>query len=136
MVKLDGKLPANVKLVLDGSGEFGSQKIPQWLAQPKMNKWVDATDYGFNLDAMMQSDDQGLLWKSLRGSIAFGVNLRSANTALHSGIFGGVAPDSALAASMIIVSMDNDDGSVAVKGFHDDSTQIRRRQRVHAHREL
>ncbi len=67
-----------------------------------MKKWLSSADYGFNLDAMMQSDDQGLLWKSLRGTVAFEVKLRSANTAPHSGIFGGVAPGSASAAAKII----------------------------------
>jgi acetylornithine deacetylase/succinyl-diaminopimelate desuccinylase-like protein len=124
MIKLDGKLPVNVKYILDGSEEFGSQKMPQWLADPKIGEWVSAADYGFNLDSMMQADDQGLLWKSLRGSVGFEVTLRSANTALHSGIFGGVAPDSAVAASIIIASLFNDDGTVAVEGFYDDATPI------------
>jgi len=124
MMKLDGKLPVNIKWVLDGSEEFGSQKMPEWLAQPEMQQWLSAADYGFNLDAMMQSDDQGLLWKSLRGTVAFEVKLRSANTALHSGIFGGVAPGSATAAARIIASLFNDDGSIAVKGFYDDEAPI------------
>jgi acetylornithine deacetylase/succinyl-diaminopimelate desuccinylase-like protein len=52
------------------------------------------------------------------------VKLRSANTALHSGIFGGVAPDSAVAAAKIIDSLFNDDGTIAVEGFNDDLTPI------------
>jgi acetylornithine deacetylase/succinyl-diaminopimelate desuccinylase-like protein len=49
---------------------------------------------------------------------------RSAKTALHNGIFGGVAPDSASAAAKIIASLYNDDGTIAVKGFYDDQTPI------------
>ena len=124
MMTLDGKLPVNIKFVLDGSEEFGSQKMPQWLADPELKKWVSSADFGFNLDSMMQSDDQGQLWKSLRGSIAFDVTLRSANTALHSGIFGGVAPDSASAAAIIIASLFKEDGTVAVKGFYEDALPI------------
>lgn len=124
LMKLDGKLPINIKFILDGSEEFGSQEMPEWAAQPEIKAWLKAADYGFNLDSMMQSDDQGLLWKSLRGSVAFDVKLRSANTALHSGIFGGVAPDSAVAAAMIIASLYKQDGTVAVKGFYDDATPI------------
>jgi acetylornithine deacetylase/succinyl-diaminopimelate desuccinylase-like protein len=124
MMKLDGKLPVNVKLIFDGSEEFGSPTMPDWLAQPKIKAWVTAADYGINLDAMMQSDNQGLLWKSLRGTVAFQVNLKSANTALHSGLFGGVAPDSAVAASKIIASLFNDDGTVAVKGFDNELLPI------------
>jgi acetylornithine deacetylase/succinyl-diaminopimelate desuccinylase-like protein len=124
MMKLDGKLPVNVKYVLDGSEEFGSQTMPAWAAQPQIKAWLGSADFGFNLDSMMQSDDQGLLWKGLRGSIAFDVRLRSANTALHSGIFGGAAPDSAAAAAIVIASLYNPDGTLAVKGFYDDATPI------------
>jgi len=53
MRKLDGgKLPVNIKYVFDGSEEFGSQKMPEWLAQPAMKQWISSADHGFNLDAI------------------------------------------------------------------------------------
>jgi acetylornithine deacetylase/succinyl-diaminopimelate desuccinylase-like protein len=120
MMNVDGKLPVNVKFIFDGAEEFGSQSMQKWLAEPQINSWVKEADYGFNVDAMMQSDDQGLMWRGLRGGSDVEVTVTSANTALHSGIYGGAAPNAAHAAAKIIASMYNDDGSVAIKDFSKD----------------
>ena len=93
LMELDGKLPVNVKILLDGAEEFGSQSMVAWLAETENNAWIREADFGFNLDAMMQSDDQGLMWRGLRGGGDVDVTVTSANTAVHSGIFGGIAPN-------------------------------------------
>ncbi|HXV79225.1 MAG TPA: M20/M25/M40 family metallo-hydrolase, partial [Candidatus Binatia bacterium] len=122
--KLDGKLPVNVMLTLDGSEEYGSATWPKWLADPKMKAWVAKADYGFNVDAAIQSDTEGLIWKSLRGFTDVEVTLRSAKGALHSGGFGGAVPNSAIAAAKLIASMFNDDGTVAIEGWYDDQMKM------------
>ena len=120
LMESDDKLPVNVKILLDGAEEFGSQSMVAWLAEPENSAWIREADFGFNLDAMMQSDDQGLMWRGLRGGGDVEVTVTSANTAVHSGIFGGVAPNAVHAAAKIIASIYNDDGSVAIEGFDDD----------------
>jgi len=127
MLGLDGNLPVNVMLLLDGAEEFGSQSMVKWLKENK--DWITKADYGFNADAMMHSDDQGLMWKALRGGSDVEVTLTSANTALHSGIYGGAAPNAAIAAAKIIASMWNDDGTVAIEGFNDDTIPAKPEQR-------
>jgi len=124
MMELDGGLPVNVKFFLDGSEEFGSQSMQAWLAEPDNNAWIRQADFGFNLDAMMQSDDQGLMWRGLRGGGDVEITVTSANTAVHSGIYGGLAPNAIHAAARIIASMYNDDGSVAIEGFSDDLLEV------------
>jgi len=124
MLKLDGKLPVNVMLTLDGSEEYGSSTWPKWLAQPEMKAWLSKADYGFNVDAAIQSDTEGLIWKSLRGFTDVQVTLTSAKGALHSGGFGGAVPNSAIAAAKVIASLYNDDGSVAVEGWYDDQMKM------------
>ncbi len=126
-LELDGTLPVNVMVLFDGAEEFGSQSMVKWLTENR--NWITKADYGFNADAMMYSDDQGLMWKGLRGGSDVEVTLTSANTALHSGIYGGAAPNSAIAAAKIIASMWNDDGTVAIEGFYDDITQASEQQR-------
>jgi len=124
MFKLDGKLPVNVMLTLDGSEEYGSSTWPKWLAEPEMKKWLSQADYGFNVDAAIQSDTEGLIWKSYRGFTDVEVTLTSANGPLHSGGFGGAVPNSAIAAAMVIASMYNDDGTVAIEGWYDDQMKM------------
>ena len=124
MLKLDGKLPVNVMLTLDGSEEYGSSTWSKWLAQPDMKAWLSRADYGFNVDAAIQSDTEGLIWKSFRGFTDVEVTLTSAKGALHSGGFGGAVPNSAIAAAKVIASLYNDDGSVAVEGWYDDQMKM------------
>jgi acetylornithine deacetylase/succinyl-diaminopimelate desuccinylase-like protein len=78
---------------------------------------------------MMQSDDQGLMWKGLRGGGAIEVTLTSANSDLHSGIYGGSIPNAAVAASKIIASMYNDDGTIAIEGFNDGLKELSEEER-------
>ncbi len=128
LLALDGTLPVNVKLLLDGAEEFGSGQFPTWLRENA--EWVKQTDYGFSVDAMMYSDDQGLLWRGLRGGSDVEVTITSANTTLHSGIYGGAAPNAAIAAGEIIASMFNDDGTVAIEGFYDGIVEATQKQRA------
>lgn len=120
VLKVDGKLPVNVMLTLDGSEEYGSSTWPKWLAKPEMKEWLSKADYGFNVDAAIQNDNEGLIWKSFRGFTDVEVTITSANGPLHSGGFGGAVPNSAIAAAKVIASMYNDDGSVAIQGWYDD----------------
>jgi acetylornithine deacetylase/succinyl-diaminopimelate desuccinylase-like protein len=128
MMQLDGGLPVNVMFLLDGSEEFGSQTMPNWLEKNK--NWVSRADYGFSVDAMMQNDDLGLMWKGLRGGGDVEVSITSANSDLHSGIYGGAVPNAAVAASKIIASMFNDDGTVAIGGWNDGLTDLSEKERT------
>jgi acetylornithine deacetylase/succinyl-diaminopimelate desuccinylase-like protein len=128
MLELDGKLPVNVMFLLDGAEEFGSQTMPKWLEANKA--WLAKADYGFNIDAMMQSDDQGLMWKGLRGGGDVEVTVTSSNSDQHSGIYGGALPNAAIAAAKIIDSIWNDDGTVAIEGWNDGLTETSAEERA------
>jgi acetylornithine deacetylase/succinyl-diaminopimelate desuccinylase-like protein len=128
LIATDGSLPVNVKFIWDGAEEFGSQGMPAWLTEN--SDWIAGADFGVNVDAMMAADDQGLMWRGLRGGSDVEVRLTSANTALHSGIYGGAAPNAAVAASKIIASMWNADGTVAIEGFADDVIAATEMQRA------
>ncbi|WP_342807097.1 M20/M25/M40 family metallo-hydrolase [Alteromonas sp. M12] len=127
LITVDGKLPVNIKLLLDGGEEIGSPHLPIWLASNQ--EWLNDIDYGINVDAMMKGDNQGMMWKGLRGAADLEVTITSANTDLHSGIYGGVAPNAALAASKVIASLWNDDGSIAIKGFYNGLKQYSEKER-------
>ena len=85
LIKVDGKLPVNIKLLLDGGEEMGSPHLPIWLASNQ--DWLSDIDFGVNIDAMMKDDNQGMMWKGLRGAADLEVTITSANTDLHSGIY-------------------------------------------------
>jgi acetylornithine deacetylase/succinyl-diaminopimelate desuccinylase-like protein len=112
----DGVLPVNLKFFFEGQEEVGSPSLMPWVGANA--GWL-AADYAYNADAMNYSDDQGLMWKGLRGGAFLAFTVRGANRVLHSGIYGGIVPNAVLGLAQIVASLHNDDGSVAVEGFHD-----------------
>src|SRR5690349_8531273 len=59
------------------------------------------------------------LCTTLRGHGKLTVTLRTLENALHSGMFGGAAPDALLALTRLLASLHHDDGTVAVDGLFD-----------------
>jgi acetylornithine deacetylase/succinyl-diaminopimelate desuccinylase-like protein len=78
---------------------------------------------------MMQSDGQGLMWKGLRGGGEVQVTVTTANSDQHSGIFGGALPNAAVAASKIIESIWNEDGTIAIEHWSEGQTELSAEER-------
>jgi acetylornithine deacetylase/succinyl-diaminopimelate desuccinylase-like protein len=112
----DGKPPVHVKVLIEGSEENGRQNL---LAL------VDSEPELMRADVMVIADNGN--WKvgeptlslTLRGHGKLTVTLRTLKGALHSGHFGGVAPDALLALSRLIASLHDDEGNLAVQGLED-----------------
>jgi acetylornithine deacetylase/succinyl-diaminopimelate desuccinylase-like protein len=112
----EGKLPVNVKFFFEGQEEIGSPSLMPWIGAN--TEWL-AADYAYNTDAMNYDDNQGLMWKGLRGGAFVAFTIKGANRVLHSGIYGGVVPNANVAMAKIVASFHNADGTVAVDGFYD-----------------
>jgi acetylornithine deacetylase/succinyl-diaminopimelate desuccinylase-like protein len=113
---LGGKPPVHVKVLVEGSEENGRQALL---------KVVDDRPELMRADVMVIADNgnwrvgEPTLSQTLRGHGKLTVTLRTLSTALHSGHFGGAAPDALLALTRLIASLHNADGSVAVAGLQD-----------------
>jgi acetylornithine deacetylase/succinyl-diaminopimelate desuccinylase-like protein len=112
----DGRLPVNLKFFFEGQEEIGSPSLMPWIGANA--EWL-AADYAYNADAMNYDDNQGLMWKGLRGGAYLAFTVKGANQVLHSGIYGGPTPNPALGLAQIVASFHNEDGSVAVDGYYD-----------------
>ena len=104
----------HVKVVVEGSEENGRQALLQVVdAQPEL----------LRADVMVIADNgnwkvgEPTLSQTLRGHGKLVVTLRTLSGALHSGHFGGAAPDALLALNRLIATLHDDDGSVAVQGL-------------------
>ncbi len=109
-----GDLPVGVKVFVEGEEEIGSDHLPAFLEA-----------YGELLQAdVIVIGDSGnwrvgvpTLTTSLRGLVDVVVEVRTLANAVHSGMFGGVYPDSLMALVRTLGSLHDADGNVAVEGL-------------------
>ena len=108
----DGKPPCTVKLILEGMEETESN----------LEAFVEAHPELFGCDLFVICDMGNLrvgepaLTTALRGDVACVVTVRTLDHPLHSGVFGGPAPDAMMALARLLSTLHDDEGNIAVEG--------------------
>lgn len=112
----EGRLPVNVTVLIEGEEEVGSDHLAELLDTHFADLKADAV-----VIADLANHDTGLpsLTVSLRGLVALEIELRGLERPLHSGVWGGPAPDTVMAFCKMLASLTNSDGSIAVAGLLD-----------------
>lgn len=106
-----GKLPCNVKVLLEGEEEIGS---------PNLAAFMDAYPDAFESDAMVLTDcenpsvDIPGLTVSLRGLLEVEVAVTSAKSDVHSGLWGNIVPDPATTLIALLARLVDADGRLAL----------------------
>jgi acetylornithine deacetylase/succinyl-diaminopimelate desuccinylase-like protein len=112
-----GELPCTVTVLLDGEEEIGS---------PHLAAFAERERERLAADLVVWSDgpvDPGGGWRlvfGVRGIASFELRARGANRPLHSGNWGGVAPNPLWALVRLLASMRDDRGRITVEGFYDE----------------
>ena len=114
-----GDVPVGVKIFMEGEEEIGSANLGAFLRQYQDLLAADVIVIG---DAGNWAVGVPALTTSLRGLVDCIIEVRTLESAIHSGMFGGPVPDAITAMSRVIASLHNDDGSVAVAGLVGSST--------------
>ncbi len=112
----NGKLPINLKLVIEGEEEHGSESLEDFLRSHR--KELDA-DLIVVSDTSMLSPDQPALTYALRGILYTQIEVTGPARDLHSGEFGGSVMNPANALAGIIAALKDADGRITVPGFYD-----------------
>lgn len=108
------ELPVGVVIFVEGEEEFGSASLEQLLAEHR-----DALAADVIVIADSGNWDIGVpaLTTSLRGIVNMFVEVRTADHAIHSGMFGGAVPDSLTVLAKLLATLHDDAGDVAVDGL-------------------
>ena len=108
----------NLKIVLDGQEESGSVGLFKLLEDKEFRQKLSA-DVLLVCDTSAAANLRPAIVAGLRGVNHFTVTLTAANRDLHSGEYGGIAPNAAQGMAELMASLHNPDGSIAVAGFRD-----------------
>ena len=107
-------LPVGVQMFFEGEEEAGSEGLVEILEKysdllkPDVIVIGDGGNWEVGVPAFVDS---------LRGLAAVKLELRTLDSAIHSGDYGGVVPDALMALSRLLATLHNDDGSVAIEGL-------------------
>ncbi|MGY0233947.1 M20/M25/M40 family metallo-hydrolase [Longispora urticae] len=109
-----GTPPVGVKILVEGEEETISH----------LEAYVEAHPALFACDAFVIADmgnvrvGEPALTTHLRGDVSCTVTVRTLAAPVHSGLFGGAAPDALIALARILATLHTPDGDVAIEGLH------------------
>ncbi len=111
-----GKLPINVRVILEGEEEVGGEGIAGFVREhPEQLK----ADFALVSDTEMFAPGLPTLCVGLRGMIYTEVHAVGAKSDLHSGVHGGAAPNPFIALAQVIAALKDRDGRILIPGFYD-----------------
>ncbi len=113
---VNGRLPVNLKCVIEGEEESGSGSLEAFL-----RAWRErlAADVIVVSDTGMLGPDQPALCYALRGLLYTQIDVTGPTRDLHSGEFGGAVQNPGNALCAIVAALKDADGRVRVPGFYD-----------------
>jgi acetylornithine deacetylase/succinyl-diaminopimelate desuccinylase-like protein len=116
LLRTEGRLPVNLKFLIEGEEEVGSPHFEELLERERGRLACDVVVVS---DTTMWAPDVPSFCVGMRGLVAFDVTIRSAAADLHSGSFGGAVPNPAHLIASIVARLHDDGGHVTVPGFYD-----------------
>jgi acetylornithine deacetylase/succinyl-diaminopimelate desuccinylase-like protein len=125
LVKTSG-LPVNIKWLFEGEEEIGSPNLATFIAEHKV---LLACDFALNPDAGMIGKEYPTLTYALRGLAYFELRVYGPAQDLHSGIYGGVVHNPAIALAELISGMHDGKGRITLPGFYDRVQKLNKEER-------
>jgi acetylornithine deacetylase/succinyl-diaminopimelate desuccinylase-like protein len=125
-LKQDGRLPVNIKIILEGEEEVGSANLDNFVKEHRDE---------LKADVVVISDspmfDRGIpsICYGLRGLAYFQIDLRGTKSDLHSGSFGGAVANPAFVLASMLAQMKDRGGRVKIPGFYEDVRELREEER-------
>jgi acetylornithine deacetylase/succinyl-diaminopimelate desuccinylase-like protein len=112
-----GGPPVNLRFLIEGEEEIGGESLPIYVRDHASEL---ASDCVILWDSGFTADDRPTICTGLRGLLYVEMGVWGPAHDLHSGLFGGVAPNPANELARIIAALKDDRGRVTIPGFYDD----------------
>jgi acetylornithine deacetylase/succinyl-diaminopimelate desuccinylase-like protein len=111
-----GKLPLNVRVLFEGEEEVGGEGIAAFVASkpPELQ-----SDFALVCDTELFAPGLPTLCVGLRGMIYTEIEVRGAKVDLHSGMYGGAAPNPFVALAQIIARLKDENGHILIPDFYE-----------------
>ncbi len=106
--------PVTVKVIVEGEEEAGTEHLPFLI---EGHRDLLAADVLCIADGGNWRTGIPALETSIRGVVDVTVTVRTLDLAVHSGVFGGVAPDALSALARILATLHDEEGNVAIDGL-------------------
>jgi acetylornithine deacetylase/succinyl-diaminopimelate desuccinylase-like protein len=116
LLKQHGRLPINVKFLIEGEEEVGGEHIESYVASKPARLKADAAVI---CDTEMFAPELPTICVGLRGIVYGELIVEGANHDLHSGVYGGAAPNPLQAIAEILSTLKDREGHIRIPGFYD-----------------
>jgi acetylornithine deacetylase/succinyl-diaminopimelate desuccinylase-like protein len=114
---VSGELPVNLKFLIEGEEEVGGESIAKYVAE---NPAKLKADVALVSDTELYAEGIPTLCIGLRGLIYTEIEARGASRDLHSGMYGGVAPNPIFGLVELLSKMKDASGHINIPGMYDD----------------
>jgi len=114
---VNGKLPVNVKFLIEGEEEVSGQAIAKYVAE---NPAKLKSDVALVSDTELYAEGIPTLCVGLRGLVYTEIEARGPGRDLHSGMYGGVAPNAIFGLVELLGKLKDANGHINIPGIYDD----------------
>lgn len=116
LMRRDGRLPVNVRFLIEGEEECGGEAIERFVGEKPAQLAADAAVI---CDSEMFAPGLPSICTGLRGIVYGELHVEGARQDLHSGVYGGVAPNPIMAIAEILCALKDRNGHILIPGFYD-----------------
>jgi acetylornithine deacetylase/succinyl-diaminopimelate desuccinylase-like protein len=116
LMKHKEKLPVNIKFCIEGEEEIASPNLPPYINEDQEKL---AADVVLISDTALLEKGKPAICTSLRGALAMELTVKTANSDLHSGSYGGAVPNAVHSIVKVLDSFHQNNGKIAVEGFYE-----------------
>ncbi|QQE78345.1 dipeptidase [Alicyclobacillus sp. SO9] len=121
-----GKLPVNVKFLIEGEEELMSPSLPKWLEE---NRGRLTCDFIANADAGQTDKRFPTIVTAVKGALGVTIDVITGPSDLHSGLAGGIVHNALHIMSELISSFHDKDTKISITGFYDDVLEPTKEER-------